>query len=121
MQELRFRQERDRVLVLLNGRLIADMPWDAADDCWKAMRSVSKLAEEYALANRIIFDHALLLRVGATIGLTNNRKMQAEAAKEAAWNSDLRRYLPGGVKSEEQVGLPRIIQHMPREVMNNGK
>ena len=41
-----------------------------------------------------IADQALAMRSGFPIGFTSNPDMQREAGKEAAWNSDLRRYLP---------------------------
>lgn len=113
MPELRFRAEGSQVLWLLNGRLIASMPWDTAAQAWKALRQVTKKAEEEAKATTIIADQALLYRAGATLGLTNRRDIQAEAVKESAWNRALRRYLPGGVKSRAIVGTPRIQQFPP--------
>jgi len=109
------RQEGDRVLVFKNGVLIADMPWQAADQLWKAIRAKTKAAEEHASAEQIIADQSLLIRAGAPFGLTNHPLILSEATKEAAWNRDLRRHLPGGIKSTEILGLPRIIQHKPRK------
>lgn len=114
MPALTVRHTEDRVLLLLDGRLIADLPWEKAEVLWKAIRTQTKAAEEYALAQPLIMDQALLLRLGATIGLSSHPAIQAEAAKEAAWNTHLRRYLPGGVRSQEQVGTPGIIHHPPR-------
>jgi hypothetical protein len=44
-------------------------------------------------------------------GLTDNPVAQAEVAKEAAWNRELRRALPGGVRSSEVVGTPTVIRN----------
>ena len=114
VNEFRVRQEGTRVMILLDGRLVADLPWEKADALWKAIRAQTKRAEEEAMAQPIIMDQALLLRIGARLGLTNRADLQAAAGKEAAWNRDLRRYLPGGVKSQEAVGTPTLIQHPPR-------
>jgi hypothetical protein len=108
------RQDYDRVQLVVDGKLIADMPWQKALALADAIRAQAKRAEEWANAEAIAMDHAILLRAGFPIGLTNHPTIQAEAAKIAAWDSDLRRYMPGGIKSQEQVGTPAIIQHSPR-------
>jgi hypothetical protein len=114
MPSLTVRQEEDHVLLLLDGRLVARVPWGQAEDMWRAIRTQSQAAEEWAHASRIIHDQALLLRIGATIGLTRHPALQAEAAKEAVSNRALRRYLPGGVHSQAHVGIPSIQQRIPR-------
>lgn len=69
----------------------------------RAMEERPKVAESIAL------DSALLLRVGlGHIGLSDNPKIQDMARVEAESNRDLRRYLPGGIKSEVQFGTPAI-------------
>jgi hypothetical protein len=102
--------EGDRVIVLHNGRLLWDMDWQAAAIFARALAIKSKEAEEIAKAQQIIYDSAILLRAGVPLGLSNNRSIQREAAKEAAWNSDLRRYMPDGIRSQEMVGTPAIIK-----------
>ncbi len=120
LSAITIRQEGERVLLVVNGRLAADMPWDAALEVAKFLHQKAKLAEEHAKANQIIYDSAILLRVGFPIGLSNNRAIQKEAGKEAAWNQKLRRYLPGGVKSQEAVGTPTIIRHKLKKDKDNG-
>jgi len=112
------RREGTRVLLLKNGVLIADMPYDAALQISRAMQVKAKDAEELVKANAIIADSALLLRTGFPIGLSNNPDIIRESIKEAVNNRILRRALPGGVKSQAVVGRPSIIQHAPRR---NGK
>lgn len=58
----------------------------------------------------VVFDHAILQRTGVLpqLGLVNDPYLHREAAKEAAWNSQLRRYLPGGVKRQRQVNTPNV-------------
>lgn len=108
------RCEGDRVVVIENGAAVFDLPWDAALALARAIHVKAKEAEEEAKALSIIADQALLTRLGAPIGLTSRPDMLREAAKEAAWNSDLRRYVPparaGGIASQSIVGRPTIIK-----------
>jgi hypothetical protein len=78
-----------------------------------ALYKVSLVAEEEAKAERIALDTAILYRAGAPIGLSNHPAIIDEAKKEAAWNTELRRCMPGGVKSEEAFGTPSVILGTP--------
>jgi len=69
--------------------------------------------EELAQAERIALDTAILYRAGAPLGLSNDARIKDRAKTEAAWNSDLRRFMPGGVKSEEAFGVPGVILGPP--------
>lgn len=114
MPQINLKQDGARVLLIVDGALIASLPWEAALEVSKALRSVGKLAEEYAKAGEIILDQAIMTRAGwPFMGLTANPKILNEAAKEAAWNSDLRRYLPGGVKSQEHLYPPGVVRTRP--------
>jgi hypothetical protein len=75
----------------------------------RALQAKARDAEEIAKASDIAFDQAILIRAGVPFGFSSDQKIQDEAAKEAAWNTDLRRYMPGGIKSEEQFGRPAVI------------
>lgn len=114
---LQIRQEGQRVIVISNGQAILDLPWDAALAVAQAIRVKALLAEEQAKAEAIALDQALLLRLGIPLGLTGNRSIQQEAYKEAAWNSDLRRYIRtnrmGGMGSQAALGAPAIIRRDP--------
>lgn len=110
MAQLVFRQEGSRVLILLDGRLIESMPWQAAVQASTALLIKGRKAEEHAKANQIIGDSALLIRAGIPLGLSNNPVIVSEAVKEANHNRDLRRYLPGGIQSTAVVGTPAVIQ-----------
>lgn len=113
LKQVNIRQYGDRVIVIEDGRLLWDLPWQKAQDLARGIFKVSKLAEEHANANPIINDQALLIRAGIPFGLTNRRDMLREAVKVADTDRDLRRYLPGGIKSEEIFGTPNIIQLPP--------
>ena len=105
------RNEGGSVLLIVDGKCVADLPWQAALQVQAAIRAKACLAREYAEASRVISDQALMLRKGIPIGFTDNPKIQDEAAKEAVNNRELRRALPGGVKSQEHVGTPKVITH----------
>jgi len=78
-----------------------------------ALYRCSLQAEEQAKAERIALDTAILYRAGAPLGLSNDPAILDEAKKEAAWNSELRRAMPGGVKSAEAFGVPAVRRGPP--------
>ena len=114
MNELRILTNGERVILVKDGSLVADMPWQAALELANAIYRQAKLAEELANAEEIVMDQAILMRAGAPFGLSGNADIMEEAGKEAAWNSDLRRYMPGGIRSRSVVGTPTIIGHPPK-------
>ena len=113
LKQFNILRDGDRVVLLYGGRRVTEMPWEAAEALGRALIIQAHKAEEQAKAESIIYDHAILTRAGFPIGLTSRPDMQDEVRKEAAWNSDLRRYMPGGVKSHEVFGTPSIIKHDP--------
>ncbi len=110
MPSVSIRNEWDRVLIIVDGKSVIDMPWNKAHDLAKAITSKAFSAEEIAKRDQVIFDQALLQRAGWRIGLTSHPDMLKEAGKEVAWNSDLRKYLPGNIGSQEQFGAPVVGQ-----------
>ena len=117
MNQVRIRQEGPEVLLDIDGRSL-QMPWNVALDVARALENKARRAEEIAKAEGIIFDQALLVRTGASLGFTDNPDIQKEAAKEAAHNSDLRKYIPGGVKAKEQFGTPTVAHTAERNGHN---
>lgn len=114
-EAISIRQEGERVLLIKDGRLILDLPWQAALEVARAIHQKAKLAEQLACADKLIIDQAILLRAGAPFGLSSHPLILRESVREALTNRQLRRYLPGGVKSKEIVGQPAIIQHQPKK------
>lgn len=108
----RVRQEGSKVLLEINGKSI-ELPHEVARAIGRGLIVKAQQASEYERANLIIADSAFLLRAGIPIGLTSNPKILAEARKEAQSDRTLRKYLPGGIKSQEQVGAPVITQTPP--------
>lgn len=117
--DVTIRQEGERVLLLHNGRLLLSLPWRAAQELARALHIQGLRAQEEAEAERIVFDQAILTRVGFPIGLSSRTDILAEAAKEAAWNKDLRRYIPGdramGIANQTVFGTPTITALPPRQ------
>lgn len=113
LQSITVRREGAKVLLLSGGILIAELPWRAADELAAALRSQARQAEEEEKGEQIAYDSAILMRAGVPFSFSNRADILKEAMKEAAWNSNLRRYMPGGVKSKEVFGAPTIIRHLP--------
>lgn len=117
LNEMTVRQEGAKILLLFNGRLVCELTWEAAEVVARAMHVQAKKAEEIAKAEQIIYDQAILTRTGFPLGLSNHPGILQEARKEAAWNSDLRRYIPParafGIQSQEVFGAPVIRQAVP--------
>ncbi len=119
IRQVSVRHDGTRVVLLERGKVIIELPWDAALDLSKAIHIQAKKAEEIAKAAKIIDDQAFLTRLGVPIGLTSNPAIKKEAAKEAAWNKALRKAIPpakaGGIKSQAVFGTPRLIQKRPKK------
>lgn len=122
-KEFIVRQEGERVLLIYNGRLVTSLPWKAAENLARAIRAQAKEAEEFAKQEQIAFDQAILTRLGVPVGLTNNPHILKAAANEAAWNSNLRRYIrtdrAKGIESQEVFGRATIIQRPPTKEQIN--
>lgn len=92
------------------GKLLADITPQLARDLADALKHAAGRAEEIVERERIVFDQAILQRVGLPIGLIHDPHLRHQAGVEAAWNSDLRRYLPGGMKLQAEFGVPAVIR-----------
>ena len=115
INSLTIHREGETVTLIYNGRRVCDLDWQAADEVARALIIQARKAEVEAKAEQIAYDQAILIRKGIPLGLTNRRDIQHEAGKLAAWDSKLRRYMPGGVKSKAIVGTPAVIRHKPRK------
>lgn len=104
---VRILQAGDRVLLLIDGRLVADMPHQAAFQVSRAFYSVGKKAEEWANAEAIAKDQGLLLRAGVPIAITDEEKIAEEARQIAMHDRDLRRFIRFP-RYPEKVGRPTV-------------
>lgn len=106
-RSIRLLQDGSDVLLIVNGVCVAQIPWEAAITIGKNMVGVAKTAEEFAHKDSIIADQALLTRVGAGFGLTNNVKLQEEAKQMAAWDKKMRT-IPADYRGKP--GTPSVSQ-----------
>lgn len=104
------RREADMVLFLGNGRLLFDVPAEAAHQIWAATTGKAREAEELANAEKVALDAAILHRSGAPFGVAHAPVIRKEAAKLAQHDEKLRRYMKDGIKSAEVVPAPTVTQ-----------
>ncbi len=102
-----------KVFVNLDNRTFLELDWRCADELARSLTAIARKCEELERAPAIARDHAILLRAGVPIGLTDNPKIKELAVSIAAHDRDLRRYMPNGIKSEENFGVPTIKRGVP--------
>lgn len=88
-------------------------PLALAPEFADALIAKARECDEQEHAASVVADNALLFRAGVPIGLSSDPKIQAETIKEAEHNRDLRRALPGGIKSTVLLGTPSIVKEPP--------
>lgn len=110
-REVTVRQDEDRVLLIVNGQCVLDLPWDGVLEIGKVMIAQGRRAEEIAKVAQVRRDHAIMVRTGFPIPIAVDPRIRAEAEKDAVCDSKLRRYLPGGVKSTRSMGIPSVKRH----------
>lgn len=100
----------DRVCMLANGKLVADMPYQVAANLSIQLFSMAKQIENDLDPDKVIKDQAILMRAGSSIGLTANKLILGSAFQTAQHDRSLRRYMPNaqGIESCEAVGVPTI-------------
>lgn len=107
------RVEDSIVLEYLTGKIFAVWPLGVAHTIGEVLISKARKLEAREKADQIAFDQALLLRSGKPFGVTSDPDIQHEAGKLAAWDSRLRRALPGGIRGQEQFGAPSLMRGRP--------
>lgn len=113
-------QNGPRVLILVNGKLLADLDCDAAIETGKAFLSVGRSAQEVRDVEKVAQDSALLLRVSG-LGLAHNQAVASEAYKRAQWDRGLRKVRAiEGIPSESKVGRPSLINRKRKEHADSG-
>lgn len=103
-------EENDTVLIETMGTVFIQLPNAIAQEFCNSIIANARLIEQDESAADLAFDQALLIRSGALpgIGLTDSPDIQDMAAQEAAWNTTLRKALPGGIKQQVQYGTPSV-------------
>lgn len=100
----------DKVCLLVNGTLVADLPYQVAIKLGAEMVGIGKSISNEIASPRQVMDQAILMRAGFRLGLTKNVSVLKQAFNDAQWDRNLRRYMPSapGIKSCEAVGIPSI-------------
>lgn len=113
------RRDGLRVLILLDGRLLLEMPWQQADVLASALKAQARRAEELAEVDTLIEQQALVIRKGVPFGLTDRPDINAEAKKEAAWGQTPRKYIPQS--NYRGVFTPDGVWHEGKNPRRKGK
>ena len=112
---IRVRADKGYVYLLVQGRPALELPWEAAVQLAKAIRTKAMEARENVQHDIVIADQAMLMGLGSPLGLSRNPKLLREARKDAEHllrPGHLRRKKPaGGITSPEAVGMPAIAVH----------
>ncbi len=111
-EEIKLIRHGDRVCILINGKLSADLPAEVALQVGAGLIAHGRSIMNDRDPEKQIIDQAILNRAGIAIGLTDNPKVLKEAFKEAQWNTDLRKKMPHakGIPSSEVVGTPTVTR-----------
>ena len=98
------------MVLSVDGKVVTDGHVDEWRAIARATTAKCRLIEEEEKAEQIAFDGALMLRVGAPIGFTDNPRIQDMVRAEAATNRTLRTALPG-MRDTQLFGAP-IVSHV---------
>ncbi len=104
--------ENGRVLIMRDGVVVVDMPWEMVDEFTKILRTKKLLCEEYAKREQIAQDSAIMLRAGAPYILSSRQDVADEATKRAVHDRELRRSNLPMITSGEKFGYP-VIEVLP--------
>lgn len=114
-KELTIRSVADKVIILLNGKLIATLPWEAAKEFAAGIKHQAGLSEEYAKAEQVSHDQALLIRSGLPVNIANLNDVQQLAWWKAQNDDSARRVPMKGMPSKGKVGAPGLIRGEPKD------
>lgn len=102
----------DVLLEELGGRMFLLAPKSAVLAMANAITGKARIEEEHFYAEAVALDDALLQRLGIPIGLAATPEVKKIAGKEAAWNAELRKWIPSSSNlALRQVGIPGVRQH----------
>lgn len=105
----------ERVGILVNGKPVADLPYQVARTVGKALIGLAQQIENDSNPLQTIEDQSILMRAGLNIGLSDNPKILDESWKEAQHNSKLRKYMKNipEIKGRAIFGTPTIKMGNP--------
>jgi hypothetical protein len=99
----------DRVLLIVDGQRVLDMTWQQCLELGRALMFQARKAEELTKVDQVVMDQAILMRAGFPMRMATNHDMLKLAGNEAAWNSDLRRYMPDNIEQYGTLYPPTVI------------
>lgn len=104
------RREGPNIVIIdeMAKHVIGPMDWSHALAIAQAIKTKALEAQEEQRAWEVVADNALLLNGGAPFTLTDHPKINHESCKQAA-------EMKGGISSKAKVGLPTVINHLPKE------
>ncbi len=105
--EAKILQDGDKVIFVINGKGMT-IPWQIADQLGRGLLAKARQAEEVQNSEQVIRDNAILMRAGSPVGLSSNPDIISETVKEAVSGDEVRRYMPGGVKSKSVIYAPTV-------------
>ena len=114
-KEISIRSAGDKVIILLNGKLIATLPWEAAKQLSEAIKIQASLSEEYANADKVALDQSMMVRAGFPFGIANLPGVKKLAKWKAQYDDKARRVPLKGVKGKGIVGTPGLIRGEPKD------
>lgn len=114
-QHTSVRVEGDRVLLIHEGRLLLEMPYQVALELGRALVSQAKLAETHAVRDTLVEQQAVLMRLGLPFGFIppSRPDLMRAAGNEAAWNSRLRKWIRQRPVEFAELYAPTVTQDDP--------
>jgi len=109
MKKMAIEKTEGVIQVIEADTLLIEVPVNTAFRLAKVIRAQAAQAQQNAEVLRVIQDQALFIRTKFPIALTRNPEVFKEAGNEAAWNTDLRRFFPGGVPEGATFGHPGLF------------
>lgn len=103
IEQIRVVHERNKVLLLHNGRPPIELPWGAALKIAHAINRKAAIACEYERHKQIISDQSILLAAGAPVTITSTGKGLREALKQAEYHGGTRNGIDNALLNENHV------------------
>lgn len=106
------RVEGDHVLLISDGVLLMDMPYQVAIEIGRLLIAQGKQAETHAKRDQVVLQQAMLMRLSLPFGFIPRTRpdLMHMAGNEAAWNTDLRRRIRERPDTFGEVYAPEVSQ-----------
>jgi hypothetical protein len=109
------RVDPDILVESLDGKILFLIPVKYAQDIGAGIIYQAHQVETYEVAEDLTYQQAMLRRLGIPLGLTDDQVIQQESLKEAAWSSDLRRYIQSKHSPiTRKLWAPKVSKESPQ-------